>query len=64
MAMGMLRMFKRESFTLLPPAEVAAFDGTLNEQAIIEMYTNRAFSGTADTVAGRLEQASGADRGR
>ena len=56
MAMGMLRMFKRESFTLFSPAEVAAFDGTLNEQAIIEMYTNRAFSGTAATVAAALEQ--------
>lgn len=56
MAMGMLRMFKRESFTIFSPAEVAAFDGTLNEQAIIEMYTNRTFSGTAATVATQLEQ--------
>ncbi|MGP9489055.1 LLM class flavin-dependent oxidoreductase [Glutamicibacter sp. AOP3-A1-12] len=56
MAMAMLRMFKRESFTLLSPEEVAAFDGTLNERSIIEMYTERAFTGTAATVAGRLER--------
>ncbi|WP_404287462.1 LLM class flavin-dependent oxidoreductase [Glutamicibacter arilaitensis] len=55
-AMAMLRMFKRESYKLLPPEEVAAFDGTLNERSIIDMYTERAFTGTAATVAGQLEK--------
>lgn len=54
-AMAMLRMFKREPFTLLSPDEVAAYPATANEQAILEMYTNRAYAGTAETVAHRLE---------
>ena len=57
-AMAMLRMFKRESFTLLPPEEVAAYSATsatANEKAILEMYTRRAYAGTAEAVAHRLE---------
>ncbi|MGO1884855.1 MAG: LLM class flavin-dependent oxidoreductase [Citricoccus sp.] len=54
-AMAMLRMFKREPYALLSPEEVAAYEATANEQAIIDLYTNRAFAGTAETVAHRLE---------
>ena len=54
-AMAMLRMFKREPFTLPSPEEVAAYPATANEQAILDMYTNRAYAGTAQTVAHRLE---------
>lgn len=55
-AMAMLRMFKREPYTLLSPADVAAYPATANEQAILDMYTNRAYAGTAETVAHRLEE--------
>lgn len=55
MAMAMLRMFKREPFTLLSPDDVAAYPATSNEQAILEMYTNHAYAGTAGSVARRLE---------
>ena len=54
-AMAMLRMFKRESFKLLPPEEVAGHPATANEQAILDRYTDRAYAGTAATVADRLE---------
>ena len=56
LAMAMLRMFKRESFITLPPSEVEAYPATANEQAILDLYTNRTFHGTASTVAGRLER--------
>ncbi|KJQ55798.1 LLM class flavin-dependent oxidoreductase [Microbacterium sp. SA39] len=54
-AMAMLRMFTREPYTLLSPAEVAAYPATTNERAILDLYTNRAYAGTAATVARRLE---------
>lgn len=54
-AMAMLRMFKREPFTLLSPEDVAAYPATASEQAILEMYTNHAYAGTTETVARRLE---------
>lgn len=63
-AMAMLRMFKRESYLLLPPSEVAAYPATLNERAVLDTYTDRVHHGTASTVADRLEQlheATGAD---
>ncbi len=55
-AMAMLRMFKGESYKLLSPQEVADYSATLNERAIIQMYTNRTFAGTAQQVARRLEE--------
>lgn len=55
-AMAMLRMFKREPYILLPPDEVDVYPATANEQAILDMYTNRTYHGTASTVASRLEQ--------
>ena len=55
-AMAMLRMFKREPYALLPPEEVAAYPATANERAILDLYTNRTFAGTAAMVAGRREQ--------
>lgn len=54
-AMAMLRMFKREPYTLLSPEEVAAYSATTQEQTVLDMYTNRAYAGTAATVADRLE---------
>ena len=54
--MAMLRMFQRKSFSLLPPEEVAAFQGNGQERAIIEEYTDRALHGTAAEVAAGLEE--------
>ncbi|GAB2495098.1 LLM class flavin-dependent oxidoreductase [Promicromonospora xylanilytica] len=53
-AMAMLRMFKREPYALLSPEDVAAHPVTTEERAVLDMYTNRAFAGTAETVAHRL----------
>ncbi len=55
-AMAMLRMFKREPYSLLSPEEVADYPATINEQAILDQYTNRTFAGTAETVARRLDE--------
>lgn len=55
-AMAMLRMFKREPYALLPPEEVAAHPVTADERAILDLHTNRAYAGTAQTVAHRLEE--------
>ena len=54
-AMAMLRMFKREGYQLLPPEEVSAYPATVQEQQILDAYTDRAFHGTPATVADRLE---------
>lgn len=58
-AMAMLRMFQRKSFSLLPPEEVAAFQGTAQERQVIEEYTDRALHGTAAEVAEGLEELHG-----
>lgn len=55
-AMAMLRMFQRNSFALLPPEEVEAFQGTFQERQVIEEYTDRALHGTAADVAAGLER--------
>lgn len=55
-AMAMLRMFQRKPFSLLPPEEVEAFQGTYQERQIIEEYTDRALHGTAAEVASGLEE--------
>lgn len=55
-AMAMLRMFQRKPFSLLPPEEVEAFQGTRQERQIIEEYTDRALHGTAAEVAAGLEE--------
>ncbi|MBM7767140.1 LLM class flavin-dependent oxidoreductase [Glutamicibacter nicotianae] len=63
-AMAMLRMFKREPYALLSAQEVAEYPATLNERAILDMYTNRTLAGTPSQVAQRLEalqQRTGAD---
>lgn len=54
-AMAMLRMFKRETYRLLPPDEVAAYPATGQERQVIDTYTDRSFHGTPATVADRLE---------
>ena len=54
-AMAMLRMFQRKPFALLPPDEVAAFQGNMQERQIIEQYTDQTLHGTADEVAKGLE---------
>ena len=53
--MAMLRMFQRKPFALLPPDEVAAFQGNLQEHQIIEQYTDQTLHGTAAEVAKGLE---------
>ncbi|MGP4974422.1 LLM class flavin-dependent oxidoreductase [Psychrobacter alimentarius] len=54
-AMAMLRMFQRKPFALLPPDEVAAFQGNIQERQVIEQYTNQIIHGTAAEVAEGLE---------
>lgn len=54
-AMAMLRMFKRESFKLLPPQEVIDYKGTLQEQEIIASYATRNNPGTAAQAAEKIE---------
>ena len=53
--MAMLRMFQRKPFALLPPDEVAAFQGNTQERQIIEQYTDQTLHGTAAEVAKSLE---------
>lgn len=55
-AMAMLRMFQRKPFALFPPEEVAAYQGTAQERAVIEEYTERTPHGTAADVAAALEE--------
>ncbi|MDD0858044.1 MsnO8 family LLM class oxidoreductase [Arthrobacter alpinus] len=58
-AMAMLRMFQRRSFSLLPPEQVEAFQGSAQERSVIEEYTDRALHGTAAEVAEGLEELHG-----
>jgi luciferase family oxidoreductase group 1 len=55
-AMAMLRMFQRKTFSLLPPAEVEAFQASLHEREVLEEYTDRSLHGTAADVAYGLEE--------
>jgi len=55
-AMAMLRMLKREPYSLLPPHEVEAYTATPNEQAILDSYGRRFINGTAPEVATALER--------
>ncbi|WP_313818188.1 LLM class flavin-dependent oxidoreductase [Citricoccus sp.] len=63
-AMAMLKMFKRESYHLLPPEEVEAYPATHQERAILDEWTDKTMHGTSATVAAgleRLQQGTGAD---
>lgn len=63
-AMAMLRMFKRESYSLLPPEEVENYVSSLNERQVLEVYTQRFVNGTGEDVAaslGRLYEQTQAD---
>ncbi|MHA7292182.1 LLM class flavin-dependent oxidoreductase [Arthrobacter sp. MDT3-24] len=55
-AMAMLRMFQRKTFSLLPPAEVEAFQANVHEREVLEEYTDRSLHGTAAEVANGLEE--------
>lgn len=55
-AMAMLRMIRREPYTLLPPEEVAAFEASAEERRVLDGYADRFLGGTAADVAGRLEE--------
>ena len=55
-AMAMLRMFRRESYSLLPAEEVLAFEGTVREQQILDLYSRLFRNGTGADVADALEQ--------
>jgi luciferase family oxidoreductase group 1 len=55
-AMAMLRMFQRKTYSLLPPEEVEAYSPTLQEQQILDAYTQRFLNGTAPQVAAALER--------
>lgn len=54
-AMAMLRMFKRESYSLLPPEEVENYPATLNERQVLDVYTQRFLNGTGADVAASLD---------
>lgn len=54
--MAMLRMFKRESYSLLPPEEVANYPATLNERHVLDVYDKRFVNGTGATVAAALDR--------
>jgi luciferase family oxidoreductase group 1 len=55
-AMAMLRMFKRQSYSLLPPEEVEAYEPSPREKQILDSYNRRFLNGTAPQVADVLEQ--------
>lgn len=55
-AMAMLRMFKRESYSLLPPEEVKNYPATLDERQILDVYTRRFVNGTGTNVAAALDR--------
>lgn len=55
-AMAMLRMFKRESYSLLPPEEVENYPATLNERQVLDAYTQRFVNGTGADVAAALDR--------
>ncbi len=55
-ALAMLRMFQRKTFSIFPPEDVAAFQGTPQERQVIEEYTDRVIHGTAAEVARGLEE--------
>lgn len=55
-AMAMLRMFTGKGYSLLPPEEVEAYQATLQEQAILDSYTQRFLNGTPEFVTDALER--------
>lgn len=55
-AMAMLRMFKRESYSFLPPEEVENYAATLNERQVLDVYTRRFVIGTGADVVASLDQ--------
>lgn len=55
-AMAMLRMFRRESYALLPPEEVDAYPAAPQEKEILELYTRRFVNGTGADVAAALDR--------
>lgn len=57
--MAMLRMFKRESYSLLPPEEVENYPATLNERHILDVYSKRFVNGSGADVAGALDRLYG-----
>lgn len=54
-AMAMLRMFTRQTYKVLTPAEVEAYSPTLQEQQILDTYTRQYINGTGPQVAERLD---------
>lgn len=55
-AMAMLRMTRREPYTLLPPDEVAAYQAAPDERRVVDGYADRFLGGTAAEVATRLDR--------
>ncbi|OLL16086.1 MULTISPECIES: LLM class flavin-dependent oxidoreductase [unclassified Rhodococcus (in: high G+C Gram-positive bacteria)] len=55
-AMAMLRMLQRKTYLLLPPQEVDAYPATVQEQHILDAYTQRFLHGTGPQVADTLER--------
>ncbi|WP_309070253.1 LLM class flavin-dependent oxidoreductase [Arthrobacter sp.] len=56
LAMAMLRMFQRKTFSVLPPEEVELFRASTQEQAILDEYTDQTLHGTPEQVAKSLEE--------
>src|SRR5699024_5098337 len=55
-AMAMLRMFKRQSYSLLPVEEVEQYAPTLNERQVLDVYTQQFVNGTGQDVAASLNR--------
>lgn len=55
-AMAMLLMFTRKGYKLLPPEEVEAYSPTLQEQQILDQYTQRSAHGSAAQAAEHLDK--------
>lgn len=55
-AMAMLRMLQRKTYLLFPPEEVDAYSATVQEQHILDAYTQRFLHGTGPQVADALER--------
>lgn len=55
-AMAMLRMFRRESYILLPPEDVDTYPAAAQEKEILDLYTRRFVNGSGADVAATLDR--------
>ncbi|AUI51827.1 LLM class flavin-dependent oxidoreductase [Arthrobacter crystallopoietes] len=55
-AMGMMRMFKQQGFSILHPKDVEDYPATLQERQFLDEWTDRTLHGTVSEVAEGLEE--------